>query len=352
MRDAVLAIVEKHVGEGRPVGDGNYLTRCPFHKGGQESTPSFSINLEKALFTCFTCKVGGPISWLLHMLGVPRAQIKQELAGIQSELDVQLRLRDLERRAEWNYHDPIQADTVLPEGLLEPYLQCREKLPVDPTRLVRKGFSRDVLSSMQVGFDPSKSRVIYPVRDLYGNLAGMVGGSTQGTMPKYLVYQGGQDVPAAGTYRPADYGPHFDAEFPGYVFKKSKYLWNFDSVYPRIFFSQEVRALVLVEGFKAAMWLLQHGYTNTVALMTSKLSYMQKQQLMRLHARIVLFLDNDEPGQAGTRQILRDLRACMPWVVAVRYPKSSEFTNLQPDDLSAEVLDEVLSGAGVHKEQS
>jgi DNA primase len=352
MRDAVLAIVERHVGEGRPVGDGNYLVRCPFHKGGQESTPSFSINLEKALFTCFTCKVGGPISWLLHMLGVPRAQIKEELASIQSELDVQFRLRALERQAEWVYNDPLQADTILPESILEPYLRHREALPMDPTRLTRLGFSKELLSSLQVGFDPSKNRVVYPVRDIYGNLAGVVGGATLGTMPKYLVYQGGQNVPEQGIYRKADYGPHFDTEFPGYVFRKSKYLWNFDSVYPRLFFSQEVHTLVVVEGFKAAMWLLQHGYPNTIALMTSKLSYMQKQQLVRLHAKIVLFLDNDEPGQAGTRQLLRELRACMPWVIAARYPKSNEFKNLQPDDLNAEVLDEVLSGAGVIKEQS
>ena len=37
------------------------LGKCPFHKKGEEKNPSFSVNQQKGLYHCFTCKAGGNV---------------------------------------------------------------------------------------------------------------------------------------------------------------------------------------------------------------------------------------------------------------------------------------------------
>ena len=44
------------------------LARCPSHKGGEESNPSFSINLETGGFFCFACPAKGGDLIALHRL--------------------------------------------------------------------------------------------------------------------------------------------------------------------------------------------------------------------------------------------------------------------------------------------
>lgn len=343
MREAVLAVIERHVGLGHVSGETNYVCRCPFHKGGQEATPSFSVNLEKGVFFCFTCKRSGPLRWLLQMLDIPRPQIDHELREIQVELDLQRRLAELERKAEWQRGDQFEAEYPLPNTILAPYLKTRKIIPIEPTQLQRAGFKPSFLTAMEIGFDKKKERVIYPIRDIYGTLAGIVGGTIiKGREPKYLVYKGGYKDPDRNAIKQADFGPWFDKEHPDYVFHKSHYLWNYDNVYPRLFFRADTHPIIIVEGFKAAMWLLQHGYRNTVALMTSKISYLQKQQLLRLNAPVLLFLDNDQPGQEATKILRRELRQCMPRVCAIAYPEGIEPERDQPDKLTPEELASVL----------
>ena len=72
MRDYILDIVRRYVDDRvKKSGEGQILVRCPFHKGGQEKKPSFSVNVEEGLFHCFTCHESGTIPTLLRMLGIP-----------------------------------------------------------------------------------------------------------------------------------------------------------------------------------------------------------------------------------------------------------------------------------------
>ena len=36
----------------------NYFAHCPFH---EDSTPSFSVNRDKQIYKCFSCKRGGSV---------------------------------------------------------------------------------------------------------------------------------------------------------------------------------------------------------------------------------------------------------------------------------------------------
>lgn len=337
MRDYVLDIISRYVDDRfKKSGDGQIVLRCPFHKGGQERKPSFSVNVEEGLFHCFTCHESGNIPMLLRLLGLSPHQIDAEIAPFKNQL---LRARDLQRLKRQNagkYNDPFRAHTVLSEAIIDGFNWC-------PTQLTNAGFSWQWLQHLQIGVDRRGNRITYPIRDIYGNLAGFSGGATMaGQFPKYKVYKGRRKSDA-GIVIPSDYGEWFDDEYPGYEFQNHDYLWNYDKVYPRLFFGKEVQQLIVVEGFKAAIWLLQHGYRNTVALMGAYLSEKQKQLLLRVDAEIILFLDNDEAGQEATQKIGNSLLRVKPTVWTATY--ENQHLGCSPDDLDSHFLNQSIKGA-------
>jgi DNA primase len=335
VRNQILSLVERYLGRGHFSGEENVSVRCPFHKGGQETRASFSINVTNGVWQCFTCHVSGPLHKLLHGLGLPRSKIDAELKDIRAELDLNRKRLEWKKRTRWQDKDPFIANPVLPETLLKPYEWC-------PLNLLNLGFDEKWLQWLDIGFDRNNNRVMYPIRDIYGNLAGMSGGAVvAGTHPKYKVYQGRHIDPISKKEVGSDYGPWFDDEYPDYHFYSHHYIWNYDQVYPRLFFGKEKQTLIIVEGFKACMWMLQHGWMNTVALMGSSLSDHQRSLLHRLSVNIILFLDNDEAGQKATDKITRQIRQFQPGVLIAHYPADRK----QPDDLNPEEITASISGS-------
>jgi DNA primase len=337
VRQNVIDLIERHIGKGRFSGESHIMLRCPFHKGGEETKPSLGVNVDLGIFQCFTCKTSGNIIKLLKLLGLPSHVVDAETEGLRKELqDNQERLK-WKKRKEILTADPFLATTLLPETMLRHYQFIH-------TKLTDAGFSREWLEYMDVGFDRVNNRITYPIRDLYGHLAGMSGGATiAGQYPKYKVYEGRRKDPNTGRWLTSDYGEWFDEKYPDYEFHNHHYLWNYDSVYPRVFFGRDENPyIIVVEGFKACLWMLQNGYLNTVALMGSSMSDRQCSLIHRLSATVILFLDQDDAGRKGTRQIGRVLRKQQPGVHIAHYPYADE---CQPDDLGPAEVTAAIQGA-------
>lgn len=338
MKEYVERIVERYIGKGNKKGTQISL-KCPFHKGGQETRASFSINTEKGLFHCFTCHVSGTIPMLLKLLGLSAAKIDIEIAPIREALEANRRNRSLEEKVAHTTANRFIAAPILKESVLVPYQWC-------PIALVEAGFDEAWLKYMEVGFDRKKNRITYPIRDMFGNLAGVSGGpSFEGQTPKYKVYKGAY-VNSEGIWIQGDFGPGFDEDYPRYAFQNHGFLWNYEKVYPRLFWGGEDESIVIVEGFKACLWLLQLGFWSTVALMGSSLSKMQMEQLLRLNVNVILMLDNDDAGIAGTKKTARKLLGGMKNVKVAKYPEDSH--GCQPDDFNAEELQSIIEQAIDH----
>lgn len=333
MKAKILSLVERYLGRGHFSGEENISVPCPFH-ATKDGTP-FSINVTNGVWQCFSCHVSGPLHKLLHGLGLPRHLIDAELKDIKGELEANRKRLAWKKRTQWITKDPFLAETVLPEALLKPYEWC-------PMNLVNAGFSPQWLQWLDIGFDRANNRVMYPIRDMYGNLAGFSGGATiAGMQPKYKVYQGPHTDPISGKLVGSDYGPWFDEQFPEYKFHNHHYLWNFDNVYPKLFFGKEEQTLIITEGFKACIWLLQHGWSNTIALMGSSMSDHQRNLIHRVAAKVILFLDNDEAGREATVDISRQLRQVSTGVKIALYPADAR----QPDDLVPEEIAAAIQGS-------
>jgi hypothetical protein len=343
MRDQVIAILEQHIdlGSYRFSGDSNIKVKCPFHKGGQETKPSFSINVDLGLFQCFTCHQSGTVKKLLALLGLSSSQVDTETRELKALFDANRFALAHKRRTDCVGIDPFKAPYVLPETIVAAY-------DLMPLSLVNGGFDPQILKYLEVGFDRHNHRITYPIRDLYGNLAGIVGGKAlESQEPKYMVYEGKRQDRITGRKIPSHFGFWFDEDrqYDGYEFKNHEYIWGYDKFYPRLFFGKEVQTLVLVEGYKAAAWVLQCGFVNVGALMGSKMSYRQKQLILRLRGNdIVLFLDNNEAGWDGTEKIGSELHKLMPGVRIVRYPDDAH-EGCQPDDLVPEAVSSAIANA-------
>lgn len=335
MQDQVFAAIQRHLsGPFRHLGGGNVLTKCPFHKGGEEVKPSFSFNTEKALFHCFSCHVAGDLSYFLKLMGLSREAIDAELVFIKPILEKNRETYRLEKQNTFVHQDPFKAESILPESILGVYEWC-------PTKLVEQGFSVDLLKDLDVGFDRQSERIMYPLRDLYGNLAGFSGGAQHSWQePKYKVYQGRRKVNSH--WVPGDFGTWFDEQFPDFRCENHDFLWNFHRVYPRVLSVSDANATIfIVEGFKACMWMLQAGFLNTVALMGSYISHRQQLMLHRLNTNVVLFLDNDKAGREATIWVGEHLwRPMRGKITVVQYPDENEDT--QPDDYHSDGIQQMV----------
>lgn len=338
MQEEVLSLLSRHLpgSKFRASGGNNVMTKCPFHKGGNERRSSFSVNVVKGVFQCFTCHEAGDIRWLLHQLGLPRETVDAEIAGIKPILERNREMHKLEKENAFIYRDRFSADSELPEAVLGIY---DWDPPLPPQ------FNRATLKELEVGYDSRLERVTYPLRDMYGKLAGISGGATRrDQIPKYDVYQGGRHD-LAGHWIPGHFGQWFDEEHPGYVCENHDFLWNYNRIWRRLLsMSDPSVTLHVVEGFKACLWLLQHGYWSTVALMGSYISDRQQQMIHRFGGTVILVLDNDGAGRRATGRIGDLLWNPMRGKIRVaNYPLNDGDT--QPDDYWGEGLQHVIANS-------
>jgi DNA primase len=288
---------EKYV-PGLRVGSGdNYMGFCPIHgEVPGQSKPSLSVNAATGLWHCFAGCGGGNIRTFLRLLGESSATIDRVAKKSSTK-----KARPAKREA---------PPDSLPERLLGVFDWC-------PTKLVSEGFSEKVLFENDVGYDKKLSRVTFPVRDKDGKLVGIVGKQPTSEFGKYKVY----------TTELLEYG----LQVP--TFSKGDHVWRLNKVATQL--KTERKPVYIVEGFKAALWFCQAGINNVVALMGSHMTDAQKKLIESLTSQVILCLDNDDAGHAGSLKISQKLQAARISVVVL--PEGIH----QPDDLTAAELREL-----------
>ena len=303
---------------------------CPIHKGS--NTTQFRVSISKNIFNCFSeCKQGGNVlDFIAKMenVSIHSAALK---AIEWFQLDMESVARNSDEGEEKQNPEPRvekapepkktarkqtpAEDASKPNKSLEFRL---EKLERSHPYLIDRGLTSETLVDFGAGFCAKgmmAGRIAIPIHNPNGEVVAYAG---------RLVSE------------PTDDHPKYKLP-PG--FRKSLELFNID----RASRESPECPLVIVEGFFDCMKLHQHGHRRTVALMGSTMSSAQE-ELIHEHTdangRIILMLDEDEAGQTGREDIAARLsRFC--FVKAHVFPKSG----MQPEDLSAEELQEIVGGA-------
>lgn len=231
------------------------LAFCPLHENTQ--TPALTVHLTHGAWRCYAgCGQGGDLAQLLAAVrGTDPRDVRRELLqGAAASPDA---LRDM------------LADQPPPpaHAWSEPLLYDRGRTS---GYMLRRGFSLDTLRRWGVGWDQETRSDVLPLW-FGGELVGLVRRPHGGRPAKYVL--------TAGT-------------------DKRRYLFGWDLV------PAGARWVALVEGSLDAMWLDQHGYP-VVAALGADISDQQAALLAGRFWRVVLALDADRAGRAGTDRALR-----------------------------------------------
>jgi hypothetical protein len=233
-------------------------------------------------------------------------------------------------------------------------LPHKELLPIfnfTPMDLVDGGFDEKTLEDHQIGYDRRHERVTFPIWDVDGNLVGISGRKgAESVGPKYKVYQGWHEN-ADGVRVPGELGEWY----PTYSSEGIRdHLWRGERVYNKIYQGLD-EGLIIVEGYKAALWLAQLGWDTVVAIMGSTMTAQQERLIFRMGTPTWVFLDANYAGRRGSRDICWRLGNASFPVLECTYD-SVEFDDpegdvsalrddLQPDDLSEAEIDTILASA-------
>ena len=306
-RTDIVAVISEHVvlkKSGK-----NFKGLCPFHS---EKTPSFSVSPEKRIYHCFGCGTGGNVfKFLMEIQNIsfPDA-IKHlaERAGIPlprnasgHHPDPKQKERDVLRKLNESATRYFQSLLKNPEGGLNArnYLSSRhfdsgvldryrigwsaptwrgllnhvqQKSSVTMERLVQSGLVIQKEDGSNV-YDRFRGRVIFPIKDLHGNIIGFGGRAiAEEDQPKYL------------------------NSSETLLYQKGETLFGIDQAKHAI---RRENQVILVEGYFDQMRAVQHGIDHVVATCGTALTAKQA-GILRNHAEtVILVFDSDPAGRSA-----------------------------------------------------
>jgi DNA primase len=323
---------------------GRYWGRCPFHGGGQERTPSFTVDPDRKMYYCFGCQQGGSvIKFIMEMdkLSFPEAvetlarrfgvEIIRE-GGAVEEVDQEKNGRiqglvELYRGVSVSFQYFL---TERAEGTAaKQYVFSREisaelverfKLGYAPADrgwlfgfLTKKGFSEALLAASGLFSEryPRSSffsdRLMFPIADRQGRIVAFGGRIIGGEGPKYLNSR--------------------ETE----LYHKGQTLFALNLAIPEI---RKTRAVYLAEGYMDVIALHQAGISNAVAPLGTAFTEDQARLLARWAEQVNLVFDSDEAGQnAAVKAVLICRRNGLACRVAVPGGEGGAGTAKDPADI-------------------
>ena len=302
--------------------------QCPFHKGGQERRPSFWVSRSAGNWGCFTCSArGGSLKQLLRELGVKNLKVERDIDAAEKDAKEFAHIEKLKR--EKKARSTLKGTHILPDGLLGVFDWA-------PVPLIEAGFDEKLLEDHDIGFDRRIDRITFPVRDYEGSLVGVSGRAVKaGAIPKYLFYSGARVRDGKETKGElGEWYPTYSNE------DVRNHLWRGHLVYPELINAVHEQ-LIIVEGFKAALWMVQCGWLNTVALMGTKMTKAQERMIRKLGQTVFVLMDNNQPGRTAAKEICQRLAVSSFQVYRCSYPEECD-DDAQPDDLNEALIASVL----------
>ncbi len=301
----------------------NFKANCPFHN---EKTPSFIVNPDKQIFHCFGCGVGGDVfSFLMkyEQMNFPEAlkrlaervhitlpESKQSSPRERSLID---RIYQICAAASEFYHANLKHAELGKQA--RAYLTKREFSAQDIETfhigfalsewrtlyefLSKKGFQDEELvrsglilrSAQGSRYDLFRNRIIFPILNAQGKVVAFGGRVMGDEMPKYLN----------------------SPETP--IFRKRKEMYCLHLAKRAIATSEEVRRILIVEGYLDCIRLYSNGFQNVVATLGTSLTQEHVQTLKRYADEAVVVFDGDKAGEAAS---LRGLEIFLEEGMAVK----------------------------------
>lgn len=281
----------------------NYFGLCPFHN---EKSPSFSVSPDRQIFHCFGCNAGGNVySFLMKIEGIGFKEAVEQLAEranislpkLESSEDTakdELKANVLkvnEFTAEY-YHQNLYKPT---SKIAQEYIKKR-KLNNETLKNYRLGYSgkydelyqalkkegfneKEILESGLVKrndrgryYDFYQNRLMIPICDVRGRVIAFGG----------RILEDRKDA------------PKYMNSPENIVYSKGRHLFGLN-----IAKKNDIKKLVIVEGYMDVISLHQRGVENVVGALGTALTEQQGWLLRKYAEQVILGFDADGAGQAA-----------------------------------------------------
>ena len=301
----------------------NFQGLCPFH---DEKSPSFSVSPAKQFYHCFGCGAhGNALRFLMEYQGLGFIEAVKELAG-QLGMPVPEDNRSREER-ERDAQLQVRRKTlseVLAQAA-DAYVQALKREPAAQNYLKGRGLTGQIAARYKIGwagagkplagvfadytdplleesgmviasddgrrYDRFRERIMFPIRNLKGEVIAFGGRITDKGEPKYLN----------------------SPETP--LFHKGREIYGLFEGRAAI---QQAGFVLVTEGYMDVVALAQHGISNAVATLGTACTSEHVQKLFRFTEQIVFSFDGDKAGQKAAR---RALAAVLPFASDTRVVK-------------------------------
>ncbi len=286
---------------------------CPFHA---ERTPSFTVSPQKQLYHCYGCKKGGDlISFVMDIYGMNFSESIEELADrakinlpadFSPETKTQKESREkqslyykLNRFAAAYYHQKLKQTPemleyfttrgVTPELIRNYYLGASHS-EWDGLSLHLESKKAPLGLALELGlirpskkrggyFDLFRNRVLFPILDLRGKIAGFGG--------RLLV--------------PAQDSPKYLNSNDSQLFQKNKLAYGLFHAQKHI---RDLDEVIVVEGYFDVLAMHAHGFLNAIATCGTSLTEEHLKIFRKLTSKITLLFDGDKAGQEATQRAM------------------------------------------------
>ncbi|WP_322816857.1 DNA primase [Chloroflexus sp.] len=292
----------------------SFVGFCPFHPNTR--TPAFHVYPDTQSFYCFGCHASGTaFDFVMRKQGL---DFKGALELLAARAGIRLEPKNDAQRQE----DARRAWLLEINGIAARYfnyvlLNLSRGAP-GRDYIAKRGINQDAIDTFQIGYslddwshlfsylhekkgysvedlitaglvipsergpyDRFRNRIIFPIRNMRGEVIGFGGRALGDAQPKYL------NTP----------------ETP--LFKKSEVLYGLDLARDAI---RTANRAIVVEGYVDVITAHQHGFRNVVAPLGTALSKAHINQLKRLTDQVYLALDADAAGQKATLRGLETIR--------------------------------------------
>ena len=314
----------------------NYWACCPFH---HEKTPSFSINEPDQFYHCFGCgESGDVIKFVKEMENIDFMDAVKLLAERvkiplpQTNYDSQ---KTVEQKRKRDTVLKILNDTAhfyldnLNSGKADEHIEyiLKRQIPSNivrtfglgaslnfndlPAFLLKKGYDKqDLLDSGVINsvdgrlIDSQGGRLIFPIINAMGE----------------VIAFGGRAL------KKVDFGKYKNTK-DTVVFSKSKSLYNINLL-KKLKTTQNIKEVIMVEGYMDTISLYQAGFKNVVASMGTSLTQDQARLIKRYTDTVLISYDGDSAGQNAN---LRGLEILKHEGLNVKVVPLVD--NLDPDDV-------------------
>ena len=293
----------------------NLLGLCPFHN---EKSPSFTVSPTKQFYHCFGCGAhGSAITFLIEHTGASFPEAVRTLASAVGMSVPEENRSPGQKAATARRREEVSAHTKVLETAQTHYLAQVRETPAAIRYLKQRGLTGEIAKEFGLGwassdrqalakvftryddpllvesglvieaedgrrYDRFRERVMFPIRNVKGEIVGFGGRIIGKGEPKYLN----------------------SPETP--VFSKGNELYGLFEGRSAI---RSEGCVIVVEGYMDVVGLAQLGVRNAVATLGTATTPVHIQKLLRSSDKIIFSFDGDG---AGRRAAWRALQSCLP----------------------------------------